>query len=125
VLADVRHRLLREAEQAQMAELRAALAAHMRAAGRAGPTRACAMREDSSRRSALDLLRVDGLRIDDLLAAAAVLALAAVPRRVRDRVVVEARYALRRRPRGRHPRAAPRRGRAPAGRHRLRQRRRA
>jgi tRNA uridine 5-carboxymethylaminomethyl modification enzyme len=79
-----------EDEQAQIAGLTRALRGEVRSWARWADA-GLRVREDSSRRSALDLLRVDGLRADDL--AAAVPALARAPPRVRDRVAVEARYA--------------------------------
>jgi len=88
-VGDARWRAFRD-EQEQVASLRRALEREVRSWARWADA-GLRVREGSDRRSALDLLRVDGLRIGDL--AAAVPEAAAHAPRVRDRVVVEARYA--------------------------------
>jgi tRNA uridine 5-carboxymethylaminomethyl modification enzyme len=82
-----------EAEQAQVAALTSALAGEVRSWARWADRDGGGLhvREGSTRRSALDLLRVDGVRVADL--ARAVPAVARYGRRVRERVAVEARYA--------------------------------
>ena len=103
-----------EAEQAQVAALTHALAGEVRSWARWADS-GLRVREGSTRRSALDLLRVDGVRVADL--AAAVPAVSLYARRVRERVAVAAPATRPTWPRagGGGARAAARRGRRAAG----------